>query len=72
MDKKYCVGCEDDFYNLGNNSTTGDCWQLETAKRIERKRVHISQRPPWKQEPELLPSCYRVKQYWFVATDKEN
>ncbi len=34
LDKKYCIGCRDDFYNHDNNSTTGECWMFEKAKVI--------------------------------------
>ncbi len=33
-DKKYCVGCHDDYYNHDNNSTTGECWSFQRAKVI--------------------------------------
>lgn len=34
-DKKYCVSCDSDFYNHGNNSTTGECWNFKTAKVVK-------------------------------------
>lgn len=34
-DKKYCIGCRDNYYNHGNNSTTGECWSFERAKVIQ-------------------------------------
>lgn len=34
--KKYCKGCYDNYYNQGSNSTTGECWSLQTAKVVEK------------------------------------
>jgi hypothetical protein len=34
--KEYCVGCRDNYYNHGNNSTTGECWSFKTAKTVEK------------------------------------
>lgn len=39
MDKKYCLGCRNDFYNYDNHSTTGECWQLKNAKLKTRYAV---------------------------------
>lgn len=74
IDKKHCGGCEDDFYN--HRQTPGfdgatECWSLKTAMLCHRKRVSIHQRPPWTQEPELVPGCYRQKGYIFVKPDAE-
>jgi hypothetical protein len=35
-DKKYCIGCNDDYYNHGNNSATGECWLFEKAKVVTK------------------------------------
>ena len=72
MDKKHCSGCSDNFYNQGNNSQSGECWQLESAKRIMRKVVHIDQVPPWNQKAEKLPDCYRKSRHVIVAADRIN
>ena len=61
--KHDCIGCEDDFYNKNGER---ECWGLKTAKMILRKKVPLSQAPPWNQRQELLPSCYRVKGYVLV------
>lgn len=34
-----CHGCRDDYYNHGNNSTTGRCWMFENAKVVTRYRI---------------------------------
>jgi len=66
MDKKYCVGCRDDFYNGKNPHGIEKCWLLDGAKLAMVKRVHIDERPPWKAKPERLPGCYRQRGYIFV------
>lgn len=69
-EKSDCGGCEDNFYNGNNPHGTKECWKFKGAKIINRKRVHISQVPPWNQKGELMMSCYHVKQYVFVDGDK--
>ncbi len=69
MDKSKCCGCEDDFYNHGGGGAK-QCWMLESAKLIMRKRVSIDQVPPWTQEAETYPSCYHVKRFVFVKPDQ--
>lgn len=34
-----CAGCRDDYYNRGNNSTTGRCWLLDNAKVVTRYKI---------------------------------
>ncbi len=70
-EKTDCNGCEDNFYNGNNPHGTKECWRFKTAKIILRKQVHISQVPPWEQEPELKMSCFRKKQYVFVDGDRK-
>ena len=69
MDKKYCIGCTENFYNGHNPYGIQECWHLKDAKRIRRKRVHINERPPWKRKAEWLPHCYRQKGYVFVSPE---
>jgi hypothetical protein len=66
MDKRYCIGCRDNFYNQEGNSTTGECWSLKSAMIIRRKKVSISQVPPWNQSAGKYPSCMRCEGYIFV------
>ncbi len=66
MDKKFCLGCRNDFYNGNNHLGVELCWSLLGAKRVKRKEVHINQRPPWKQKAQLLPSCFSRPQYVYV------
>ena len=46
MDKDYCVGCRDNFYNGNNNLGVKECWCLKDAKLVMKKEVHIDQAPP--------------------------
>jgi hypothetical protein len=46
MDKKYCAGCNENFYNGNNDLGVHVCWCLKTAKLIKRKRVGINDVPP--------------------------
>lgn len=71
MTKANCIGCEDDFYNDKNPLGVKECWNFPKAKIISRKKVHISQTPPWKQKPGLYPHCYHVRQYVFVEGNRE-
>ena len=72
MDPKYCAGCEDNFYNGNNPYNVKQCWGLETAKLIQRKKVHVDQVPPWNQEAGTYPSCYKQKRYVFVKPEQTN
>lgn len=67
--KTHCAGCYNDVYNHGCGGAK-QCWSLDSMKLIKRKRVHISQRPPWNQAAELLPDCYRVPQFVFVGAEQ--
>jgi len=72
MDSRWCSGCRNDFYNGNNELGITKCWGLEGAKVIKRKKVHISQVPPWKQKARLFPSCYHQAQYVFVGENQED
>lgn len=71
VDKKFCIGCDDDFFNGKNPHGIPECCCLKDAKRIKRRRVGISERPPWRRIPELFPFCYKQKGFIFVAPDQE-
>ncbi len=38
-DKRYCFNCYDDYYNHGDNSTTGECWMFKTAKAVAKYKI---------------------------------
>ena len=35
-DKKYCAGCDQDYYNHENHSMTGECWSFKSSRTIKR------------------------------------
>lgn len=63
---KHCSNCTENFYNGNNSYGIKECWHLKTAKLVLKKQVHINQRPPWKQKPIKVLSCFRMKNYVFV------
>jgi hypothetical protein len=69
MDKKYCRGCRDNFYNGNNDLGVKECWMLADAKRENRLLIPIDQRPPYTQPPQLLPTCYHAKGYVTVKPE---
>lgn len=66
MNVANCAGCRENFYNGNNNLGVTECWNLETAKVVLRRRVGMNDVPPWTGTPEKLPSCYAVAGYVFV------
>ena len=72
MDKSKCSGCEDNFYNGSNPYNVKECWCLETAKIIKRKKVGMNDVPPWTWKPQPFPSCYRQKGYVFINCETKD
>lgn len=35
-DKKYCVGCDQNFYNGNNQMGISECWHLKAAKLVTK------------------------------------
>lgn len=68
---KMCIGCEDDFYNDKNPLGVKECWCLKNAKVKMRKKVPLSQAPPWTQKARRTLSCYHQKGYVFVDGNRE-
>ena len=68
---KHCIGCEEDFYNNRNPYGIKECWNLKSAKLVLKKKIHINQRPPWKQKPIKVLDCYRQRGYVFWNKDRE-
>lgn len=65
MTKAHCAGCYHDEYNRGLGGAK-ECWSFKTAELKLRKKVHVDQMPPWKQEPQKYPSCYYQQRYVFI------
>ncbi len=66
--RKFCAGCDNDFYN---GQGAEECWNLERAEVVWRKEVHINQVPPWKQKPIRTLNCYRKRKYWYIDPERE-
>lgn len=65
---RHCAGCYNDGYNHGLGGAV-ECWSLDGAKLISRKRVDINHVPPWNHKPDLYLSCRREAGYVFVKPD---
>ena len=68
--KKMCVGCYNDDYNRGLGGAK-ECWSLETAEPVMKKKVHMDDVPPWTQKPIKVLSCRREQRYIFVGPNQE-
>ena len=67
MDKKYCRGCMDNFYNILSKK----CLSLKRAKLVPRKKVHVDMAPDWNTKKEKYPDCYRQKDFVFFNDDRK-
>jgi hypothetical protein len=63
---RYCAGCHCDFYNGKNPYNVKECWSLDKAKLVLKKKVSMSQVPPWNQVPVKVLDCYREDGFVFV------
>jgi len=67
----YCKGCRNNYYNQEGNSLDGECWSLETAEVVKRKKVHINKKPPWDDCPVFKTlDCYHEQDYVFIGPDR--
>lgn len=64
---EYCKGCHSDFYNDKNPMGIKECWSLEDAELMWKKKVHMSQVPPWTQPPINVLSCCHYDGYVLVG-----
>lgn len=73
--KKLCAGCDNNFYNKNPDKVIGDkdeCWNLESAKPVRKKEIHVSDRPPWDSQPvKKVLDCYRRSKYVYVEPDRK-
>ena len=59
MDKKYCIGCRDNFYNGNNPLKIKECWNFKTAKLVKRIGIGFWESPPYLNKKEkLVPNCW--------------
>jgi hypothetical protein len=68
--KSMCVGCRNDFYNHGTNSTTGECWMFAKAKVVQATQVGSFQEPPYKWNPQTTLTCHAPDgRHWLEHDD---
>jgi hypothetical protein len=67
-----CSGCENNFYNGNNPYGVTECWSLKSMEIIKRKRVPMSQVPPWTQKPVKMASCFHQKGYAFINCEESD
>lgn len=63
--KKLCHGCDDNYYNVYED----ECWNLDSAKPVDKVEVHISERPPWPCQPKRVLTCYHRPKYVYIDPD---
>lgn len=70
LDRKHCVGCEDDFYNGNNPYGIQECWGRTGAKFDNYRLVHVDLPPPYLGlEIQKLPTCYKKKRHVKVKPE---
>lgn len=75
LDRKHCVGCRDNFYNMNNmgaNMDTGrpECWMLDSAVLVSARDIPTDLRPPYNHiAPTDRPNCYKAKGYVRVKPE---
>jgi hypothetical protein len=68
MDKKYCAGCHDNYYN---HSEKNGCWSFKDAKLVWRLPVHKDERQPYKKKAIQVPDCYHGGSDGMIYIKKE-
>lgn len=63
MNKKYCAGCRNDFYNGRNAIGVKECWSFKTAKVVWRICILNWEKPPYKNKKKV-----RVANCWHEVT----
>ena len=62
MDRKYCNGCADNFYNGNNKLDIKECWCLKTAKLVNRVMIGFWENPPYKNKKAIKkPICFNER-----------
>lgn len=68
--KKFCAGCRDNFYNGNNDLGITECWCLDSATFVMKKKVPIDLRPPWNMESTKVLSCRNERGYIYVDKNR--
>ena len=61
IDKKYCNGCHDNYYNSPSTSGSSDgmCWSRKTGKIVWRIPIGVDEPPPYKGKKKIrTPACW--------------
>ena len=61
MDRKYCIGCHDNYYNSPSTSGSSDgrCWSFKDAKTVWRISVGMWESPPYTDKKKIrVASCW--------------
>ena len=59
MDRKYCMGCRNDFYNGKNEFGIKECWSLKEARLVSRIAVGHWEPPPYLHKKKVkVPNCW--------------
>ena len=60
MDKKYCSGCRNDFYNDKNPYGIKECWHLKKAKVVWRIPIGLWENPPYRnKKKQRVADCWQ-------------
>lgn len=61
IDRKYCSGCHDDYYNSPSTSGSSDgmCWSRKSGKIVWRIPIGINESPSYKNKKKVrIPDCW--------------
>ena len=62
MDRKYCSGCANNFYNGNNELGVKDCWSFKSAKVVSRITVGHWENPPYKNKKKIrVADCFHER-----------
>jgi hypothetical protein len=63
LDKKYCAGCRNNFYNGNNQYDVKQCWSRKTGKLVWRIRIGN-----WESPPYLNKKKFRAADCWHAES----
>ena len=56
---------------MSNPYEVKECWSLNEARLVKKKKVSIHQVPPWKQKSLKVLNCYHQDGFVFVGANQE-
>lgn len=63
LDRKYCSGCRNNFYNGNNPHGVTECWSRSTGKVVWRIRIGNFESPPY-----LNKKRFRAADCWHAES----